>query len=75
MPEQTPQITVPERFRKFLVTDDFDRYGLTPGQPTPTPQYLRRGARMRSGRVGLAGCLVGDHLSAVRSETRPATAV
>lgn len=35
---------------------------------------LRRCARLRSGRVGLAGCRVGDHLLAVRSETRPATA-
>ncbi|MEU3560459.1 radical SAM protein [Kitasatospora sp. NPDC006786] len=41
MPEQMPPIVVPERFRKFLVTDDFDRYGLEPGRPTPTPQYLQ----------------------------------
>jgi hypothetical protein len=35
---------------------------------------LRRGARLRSGRVALAGWLVGDHRMAARSETRPATA-
>ncbi|HEV2633821.1 MAG TPA: antibiotic biosynthesis monooxygenase [Actinocrinis sp.] len=35
---------------------------------------LRQGARLTLGRAGLAGCLMGDHLSAVRSETRPATA-
>jgi len=39
------------------------------------PAELRRGARLRSGRAGLADCLFGDHLSAARSETRPATAM
>ncbi len=37
--------------------------------------YLRRGARLRSGRAGLTDCRIGDHLSAARSETRPATAM
>ena len=36
---------------------------------------LRRGARLRPGRAGLADCLIGDHLSRARSETRPATAM
>ncbi|MFF0018423.1 DUF6262 family protein [Streptomyces sp. NPDC005374] len=36
---------------------------------------LRRGARLRAGSDGLAVGLMGDHLSAARSETRPATAV
>lgn len=36
--------------------------------------FLRRGARLRVGRVGLAGWLVSDHRIAVRSETRPAMA-
>ncbi|MCX4594834.1 hypothetical protein OG819_35620 [Streptomyces sp. NBC_01549] len=35
---------------------------------------LRRGARLRSGRVGLAGWLVVDYRMAARSETRPAMA-
>ncbi|MFF2077473.1 hypothetical protein ACFVXG_22300 [Kitasatospora sp. NPDC058162] len=41
MPEQARPIEVQERFRKFLVTDGFDRYGLEPGRPTPTPQFLQ----------------------------------
>ena len=36
---------------------------------------IRRGARLGSGRAGLAGCLAGGYRSAARSETRPATAV
>jgi hypothetical protein len=35
---------------------------------------LRRGARLRSGRVGLECRRAGDHLSAARSETRQAMA-
>ncbi|MFF7192061.1 helix-turn-helix domain-containing protein [Streptomyces sp. NPDC008222] len=34
---------------------------------------LRRGARLRAGGAGLAVRLMGDHLSAARSETRPDT--
>lgn len=36
-----PSITVPERYRRFLVSDDFDRYGLTPGHPAPSPKFLQ----------------------------------
>ncbi|MCX4597826.1 hypothetical protein OG819_52375 [Streptomyces sp. NBC_01549] len=39
-----------------------------------TAKFLRRGARLRSGRVGLAGWLVVDYRMAARSETRPAMA-
>jgi MoaA/NifB/PqqE/SkfB family radical SAM enzyme len=41
MSRQPPALTVPERFRRFMVSDDFDRYGLTPGQPAPSPKYLQ----------------------------------
>ncbi|MEU8926226.1 radical SAM protein [Kitasatospora sp. NPDC048545] len=61
MPEDTP-ITVPERFQKFLVTDDFDRYGLTPGRPTLTPQYLQVELTDLCN-LACAGCLRAVHES------------
>ncbi|MFJ2777556.1 radical SAM/SPASM domain-containing protein [Kitasatospora sp. NPDC087315] len=62
IPERAPQITVPERFRKFLVTDDFDRYGLTPGQPTAMPQYLQVELTDLCN-LACAGCLRAVHES------------
>lgn len=41
---------------------------------TPAGIRYRRGARLRSGRVGLSGWLVVDYRMAARSETRPAMA-
>lgn len=34
-------IIIPPEFRPFIVTDDFDRYGLEVGQPTEMPHYLQ----------------------------------
>jgi hypothetical protein len=54
----------------------------TPSVTWPSPEVgwacrvacsLRRGARLSAGGAGLAVRLMGDHLSAARSETRPAT--
>jgi predicted dinucleotide-binding enzyme len=42
--------------------------------PETLKDLIRRGARLRSGRVGLAGWLVVDYRMAARSETRPAMA-
>ena len=36
-----PTPAVPPEFRQFIVTDDFDRYGLRPGEPEPSPRYLQ----------------------------------
>ncbi len=65
MPEPVSLIVVPERFQKFLVTDDFDRYGLVPGQPTPTPQYLQVELTDLCN-LACAGCLRAVHESSGR---------
>ncbi|MFI6448817.1 radical SAM/SPASM domain-containing protein [Kitasatospora sp. NPDC050543] len=65
MPERVSPVVVPQRFRKFLVTDDFDRHGLVPGQPTPTPQYLQVELTDLCN-LACAGCLRAVHESSGR---------
>lgn len=58
--EPIEPIEIPERFRSLIVTDDFDRYGLQPGQPTPTPRYLQIELTDRCN-LACAGCMRAVH--------------
>lgn len=54
---------IPDRLRRFIVTDDFDRYGLRPGQPTVTPRYVQLELTDLCN-LACAGCVRATHTSA-----------
>lgn len=54
---------VPEKFRQFVVNDDFDRYGLQPGEPTASLRYLQVELTDVCN-LKCAGCVRGEHDSA-----------
>ena len=59
----TPDLThpdVPEEFRAFVVSDDFDRYGLRPGEPTASPRYLQVELTDLCN-LACAGCVRSEH--------------
>lgn len=55
-------VEVPPKFRHFIVTDDFDRYGLRPGEPTSSPHYLQVELTDLCN-LTCAGCVRSEHES------------
>lgn len=63
--ERSGRDAVPERFRQFLVEDDFARYGLSPEQHASSPKYLQL-ELTDSCNLACAGCVRATHDSTGR---------
>ncbi|WP_213451194.1 radical SAM/SPASM domain-containing protein [Rhizomonospora bruguierae] len=60
--ERSDRGLVPEDFRRFLVADDFARYGLTPDRHARSPQYIQLELTDRCN-LACAGCVRAVHAS------------
>ena len=62
-PDARQQPAVPAEFRRFVISDDFDRYGLRPGVPTASPRYIQVELTDLCN-LKCAGCVRAEHDSA-----------